>query len=1107
MESPDGTDIGDTFSKIFIVASDGDDRDQASSIADSEILSYEESASNSVFQQSIRTEVSSELLMADMKSCELRKQRHSELRILRDATKASEEMEKLNFESVGLVSREHEINSLKKCFNRMLPSSIDDTNASDNSAKKELVFLSGFSGSGKTSLAQTVESDVVRFDAGIFVEGKFDQTTSDKPYSGVAKAFGKIFERTNQMTNKTRERLQAEILQEFGNDVETLVDLIPELKFIIPEYSTRTISADANDPELANGLERLRFAFRTLTRALSAEFFPMVIVLDDLHWADILSLQILDYLITDTNNPNPLMIIGCYRSDLADENSVLANKILGLESKTTTHSFNMTKLNIESLNADDICSIIKSQIPTGSEASIKELAALCVKRTMGNPYFVLEFLKMLKNEDLLTYNAEAHIWKWNLSQIEHVTMSTANVVILLQSKMQKMPMPVQHIMQYAACIGSSFSLSILELIWKKSKIFRHNVRNEPLQQLIDIAEENYFFEQCGTKRYRWVHDKVQEAALLLSTKSSFQLHVGSSLYYSLDEKGLEEELFNVADIINSGNVSKRPEFARLNFRAAEKARGIYAIQSAANYTAKGIELLQDSEVLENRGLWLQLYTIGAEMELALGNGEKAELYSKEVLSRDMYSTMEKMPLMIASVRKLATVDSKCDEAIEGCLELLHKLGYRLLWSKNATPIQALVELRRTVRKVKGASGPKTLCDSLGHLKDEKQQMRMRLIATLGYAAHRTKRSLLYLLSVCKNVQITLKCGIGKDSGVSFASLGLLVLAFQADFETAAKITEMGLAIQKALGPGRKGACLYMSYAFSLSWKLPFQACLRPLFDGYASAIRVGDSVFALWSLTAQRVWLPYMMGKPLRPILEDVVSLHSQMEDFSLQGLVMTLRVVWQMLINLTCDHPHAHQLEGEKFSRRSLNERQTVGIGMVPFAEGELLVFLKPEEAADHAIAVGNKFGKLIPGLCLGMIETFHRGVALYTMARSTRRRKYRVLANKIRKRINKCMQAGNPNVEYYSLVLEAEHSAMNGAYAKAEKHYNAAISLASKSGHLHHAALFNERYADFLRNERKDSDRAVDYLNEAIRFYELWGATKKVKTLKSSCLTAKID
>jgi cytidine deaminase len=121
-----------------------------------------------------------------------------------------------------------------------------------------------------------------------------------------------------------------------------------------------------------------------------------------------------------------------------------------------------------------------------------------------------------------------------------------------------------------------------------------------------------------------------------------------------------------------------------------------------------------------------------------------------------------------------------------------------------------------------------------------------------------------------------------------------------------------------------------------------------------------------------------------------------------------------------------------------------------------------------------------------------------LYAMARRTKKRKYKVQANKITKTIEKWVKSGNPNVKHYHLLLSAEQAALSKNYTRAEENYKKAIVLAARTGHMHHAALCNERYADFLLQELSDEEEAKYRMEEAIRFYEAWGAVGKVEMLK---------
>ena len=130
--------------------------------------------------------------------------------------------------------------------------------------------------------------------------------------------------------------------------------------------------------------------------------------------------------------------------------------------------------------------------------------------------------------------------------------------------------------------------------------------------LAELEGENYI-ELYGFEEYRWAHDTVQEAALLLGSSASescFQFEIGTLLYHNLDKAGLDTALFDVADLINSGNLSRRPEFAELHLKAAKKAQKLSAFHSAASYVTKGIKLFPgDPWNKEYRSLSLQLYTL------------------------------------------------------------------------------------------------------------------------------------------------------------------------------------------------------------------------------------------------------------------------------------------------------------------------------------------------------------------------------------------------------------------------------------------------------------------------------------------------------------------
>ena len=87
---------------------------------------------------------------------------------------------------------------------------------------------------------------------------------------------------------------------------------------------------------------------------------------------------------------------------------------------------------------------------------------------------------------------------------------------------------------------------------------------------------------------------------------------------------------------------------------------------------------------------------------------------------------------------------------------------------------------------------------------------------------------------------------------------------------------------------------------------------------------------------------------------------------------------------------------------------------------------------------------------------------------------------------------------MKHYLMLLDAEDAALNKKINDAHENYRKSIIHAGRSGELHHAGMFNERYADFLLTICNDTDEARYRLEEAIRYYKDWRAPGKVAEME---------
>ena len=307
---------------------------------------------------------------------------------------------------------------------------------------------------------------------------------------------------------------------------------------------------------------------------------------------------------------------------------------------------------------------------------------------------------------------------------------------------------------------------------------------------------------------------------------------------------------------------------------------------------------------------------------------------------------------------------------------------------------------------------------------------------------------------------------------------------------------------------------FVAYAVVLPWTKPLQSCLSPLLESFTAGMRSGNTVFAHLSLMARHVELPFQIGTPLEQLLSRIPDCMCRMEEFQQRDAVLHLQVYWQMILNLRGRNVNeTTELRGEVFDLDYFTSKSEMQQCHVNLARLELLVFYgKFDRAADLAIRVGDSYTKITAGKAFSMMETFHRGVALYAMARknnySTTKKKriYTKNAKRILKTFDQWIKRGNPNVQHYHCLLAAEHAALEGRHEKAEVLYKDAIILAARPGHIHDAALFNERFADYLlvrkasigNDSVRFKEEAQYRLGEAIRYYNEWGATVKVQMLE---------
>ena len=249
--------------------------------------------------------------------------------------------------------------------------------ADANEGKSRLVLIEGESGLGKTRLAEQLIRAATRHGARV-VWGRASDESSAAPYSVWVQALEAL-----------AADLPAEVLQA-GTYAGPLERLAPRLP-LRAETTEGEVGAD-----LDAARERLFVGISHFFREL-ARSSPIVLFLDDLQWADSASLRLLESFVASSGEGRWL-VLALYRPEFRGSTSVPAEVLGGLARRAGVDRIALDRLPLPAIRQLVLALVKTKAIPD-------ELVRQVFEKTGGNPYFVGEIIRALKEAGLLSGEA------------------------------------------------------------------------------------------------------------------------------------------------------------------------------------------------------------------------------------------------------------------------------------------------------------------------------------------------------------------------------------------------------------------------------------------------------------------------------------------------------------------------------------------------------------------------------------------------------------------------------------------------------------------------------------------------------------------------------
>jgi class 3 adenylate cyclase len=260
---------------------------------------------------------------------------------------------------------------------------------------------------------------------------------------------------------------------------------------LVPMLATRLDSVPDRintDPETERYL--LFSAVNDLLASLS-EQAPVVLFLDDLHWADAGTTSLLRSLATATE-PARLLILGTFRGD-----EVTGDHPMGQAVAAFRRTPSVTRAELSALSADDILDLLEQLTGPGDGEAATRLAGELVAETGGNAFFVTEVVRHLDETGQLTRLSAATTEGSPLPD---------SIREVLGERVARLGSAGDAVLGAAAVIGSEFNVPLLVAV---TGFDEHKV----LGILEDATTVALVRELADASRFRFTHALVQHAIL------------------------------------------------------------------------------------------------------------------------------------------------------------------------------------------------------------------------------------------------------------------------------------------------------------------------------------------------------------------------------------------------------------------------------------------------------------------------------------------------------------------------------------------------------------------------------------------------------------------
>ena len=958
--------------------------------------------------------------------------------------------------------------------------------------QSERVFISGFSGVGKTTVVRELFADIQKAN-GVVIEGKFDLLQRDQPLYALTQAFDEFFAAILIESDKQVAHWQKTLTEQLGENLNVVSQLIPNLQYLVGQTSEPIYLAGEE------GLNRLIFAFLNLIKLMASKEKPLVIFIDDLQWMDMASEKLINALFA-SDDIKYVMFIACYRDNEIDEHHVVNDLI---NSQQSTH-WRSQVIKLHNLTDEAVQAFIEDGFQKRID-NIHLLTQFLFKKTAGNPFFTIQLIENLIESGLIKQNAN-HQWQYQLSELDKVAVADS-VVSLMVGKLASLPPEQRQFLQMAAAIGHEFSLDTLALITNKTS-------GELLQSLLPAIHSG--FVMAAESSFVFAHDGIQQAAYEMgSEQQTKQMHLTIAQHllteHEENQNGNRKGLFDVCfhfnhcfDLIESA--ATRLHIIQLNLQAVMAARHSAAYRTSFNYILAVFKLLEEWNLTLDDALVFSTYKQAAESAYLCGEYDLANGYFEqaEKAAKTKYQTCQVVNLRVVQQVSLG----QYSESMLSGISVLKQYGIALPDATEQDEIEHAYLVKQSQFEQDWTAQNKSI-EQLFELpvnEDPEINLLMELLGSLYASALMSFPNYLKVITI-ELVNLSVKHGNTLTSPIAYAWHGSTITAISEQYDDGYAFGQLAIKLNenKIKNPAISCKIYNMVGNFINFFKEPIRDILPTLRHAYSLGMESGDKLYGGYSIINE-LRNALSTGMPINKWLALDDDIKHKLEQCNADLMVEVRESFRSYALQLAGQSHSLNNLDNDVFSEQDYRDKYA----QVPLF-GCLLDAWKIQSCFhlakyDEALTLSYADSSPIDSFVLGVEKHFFSALT-FIQCQSSQNSNAKVseqqriiqqdfIAQSLH-RIGVQAQSCPQNFLHLSLILQGAKAAQEQQTAKALKFFNQAIHSAKVNNFLQYQALANELAATLCIQQGMNESGNI-HLEQAYKLYSAWGAMAKLEQLK---------